>query len=210
MGMSPARKTLARLAVVLGAAACGSDSPSPITPSSASSATSYTLSGTVRRESGEPLHQALIHLNPSELNSPRVLSDAAGRYSISVRNEHRTTHQLTVGRDGYVPQQWELRAFVGDVVRDFRLRPGVHLSGQTSEAQGSPIEGVRVEVLSGPDAGLSRVSGATGLFFFGYVTPGHLNLRASKAGYTTVESQVDATTFLGLVRFTLGRSEALP
>jgi hypothetical protein len=50
-----------------------------------------------------------------------------------------------------------------------------------------PEPGVRIEVVSGPDAGTFATTGRDGAFALGGVAPGTLDLRATKSGYQPTE-----------------------
>jgi hypothetical protein len=53
-----------------------------------------------------------------------------------------------------------------------------------------PVLGVRIEVVSGPDAGTSATTGPDGGFALGGVAPGTFDLRATKGGYPPTELRV--------------------
>jgi hypothetical protein len=161
----------------------------------------YTLSGTVRDEIGVPLAGATLAWGQDPRESSFVLTttDAQGYYQLV--GLFAVTHTVYVSKPGYLPVS-EAVTVSGDAMKDFALRPGVIVSGKVSEAGVGGLNGVTVSVISGPNAGVQETSRGPvdGAFQLPPVLPGDFTIRASKAGYDTVEQQVHASvnTYLNI------------
>jgi hypothetical protein len=161
--------------------------PSPVTP-----AKTYLVSGTVRDPDGLPLEGASVAIRIMfSKTSPRLLTstDARGAFSGPLP---AGVYDMEVTKPGFAATNGGV-AVPNDVTLDVTLRPGVHLSGVVSELGVGPLDGVRVEVVSGPDAGRFTTTGSGVAGSFGLnLLPGDFTIRASKSGYDPLERLVSA------------------
>jgi hypothetical protein len=177
---------------------CGSSNPA--NPTSASTPTgpstvpkpAYTLSGTVRDDAAAPLQGASVYigLDPRRPGTGGGQTDAQGQYVIS--GLAGGTQPYGVSKPGYVRISGTV-SIGQELVKDFTLRPGVSVGGQTSELGVGPLGGVTITVTSGPNTGVQTTSTSWGVYGLGPIAPGDLTLRASKPGYDSVERTVHAT-----------------
>jgi hypothetical protein len=118
---------------------------------------------------------------------------AEGRFSGRLPNG---SHILSVTRPGFRALRREGVIVEGDnITIDATLQPGVIISGTVSEPGADRVDGVTIEIVSGPNAGsktTSRASPFRGAYSFDYLAPGEMRLRASKPGYDVVEQSIDA------------------
>lgn len=188
------------------AAGCREAPTAPPAPPSAPSAPSpppsppagFTVAGTVRAATtGEPLSGVSVYQVFGGKGSPSTVTDSAGRYRISLTRSEK----LRAQKSGYVPVDTDKPVTAGGTY-DFELRPGVRIGGRTEERGVGTLGGVRVEILSGPDAGVETTSTSWGSYSLPYVAPGVFRIRASKDGFDRVEVDVD-TAITTSVNFTM-------
>lgn len=153
----------------------------------------YTLSGTVRDDAGVPLQGATLSygVDPRQSTYVSTTTDAQGYYQLA--GLFARTDTVYVFKPGYLSTS-ETVAIGGDTVKDFVLRPGVIVDGKVSEAGVGGLNGVTITVISGPNAGVQTTSTGPvdGAFRLPPVLPGDFTIRASKAGYETVEQSLQA------------------
>jgi hypothetical protein len=189
-------------------ASCGGDSPAPIptgpppvitppstpAPPAPTPAPTFVVSGTVRDDRGAPVAGAQVYggaLYSKTGPGFSTTTTAAGAYSGSLP---AGTWQLSVSRPGfdtYISNSFQV---VASTTVDVTLKPGVLVHGRVAEQDVGPLAGARIEVLSGPNAGQSTVTGPPGVpGSYGLnVLPGEFRIRASKEGYEPVERLVTA------------------
>ena len=186
------RSFLCALLVAVGA--CGSETPPTSTSPTPAPDNYYTLSGTVRDEAGAAVQGADVYVNrdPRRLGFGHAITDVNGRYFVS--NLFAGKQAVFVSKPGYLRIEETIEIADG-TVKDFSLRPGVIVGGQTVEAGVGPLIGVTITVTSGPSAGLQTTS-APPLAGFSLppMLPGEFTIRASKAGYDSVDRTVQAMT----------------
>ncbi len=182
---------------------CGSDKPAePPTPTSPTPALNYTLSGTVRDDAGAPLQGASVYVggDPRRRGFGSAQTDAQGQYFISGLAGGQQPYW--VSKPGYVSLSGTVS--IGEqLVKDFSMRPGVVVSGRTSEVGVGPLGSVTIAVISGPNAGVQVTSTSWGAYGLPPIAPGDFTLRASKAGYESIDRSVHATVDTPSTDFTL-------
>jgi hypothetical protein len=97
---------------------------------------------------------------------------------------------------GYVDPQRPI-TLTADTTLDFALdRVRVSLYGVVNEAAPcrGAIQDARVEIVNGPDAGVSVSSTSNGYRFARIINWGRFTLRASKAGYVPLEISMDVAS----------------
>lgn len=188
-------------ALVVALAGCGSETatnttaPTPTTgsPIPVPQHGPYTLSGTVRNQVGVPLQGADVYVgyDPRRSGFAEGETDPQGHYVVSGLFAGR--QPVFVSKPGYLRIQEDVEIGEG-TVKDFTLRPGVIVSGKTVEAGVGPLNGVTITVTSGPNAGVQDTSRGPvdGSFRLPPVLPGDFTIRASKAGYDSVDRAVHA------------------
>lgn len=170
----------------------------PSAPSAPAPPAGFTVTGTVRATTtGEPLSGVSVYQVPGGKGSPSTLTDAAGHYRISLT----MSDKLRAQKSGYVPVDTATAVTAGGTY-DFELRPGVRIGGRTEERGVGALGGVRVQILTGPDAGVETTSTSWGSYTLPYVLPGVFRIRASKDGFDRVEVDVD-TAITRSVHFTM-------
>lgn len=107
---------------------------------------SYAISGTVvDAVSGEAIRRALVNLSGGA-QQIAVLSDASGRFSFE--NLPNGMYRLAATRPGYFNKRnAELAVTIGDQSPGsvkLSLVPGSSIEGQIKNAQGEPLEGIRI------------------------------------------------------------------
>ena len=188
------------LALTLAAACGGENANSPLAPSTTgpfqcAPRAAATVSGNVHDPAGRPIQGAEVVLAILSLicgTSARATTDAAGNYQ--TRADIVDGYQLQVTKPGFNDFRVGSYPVRGDTVLDVTLQPGATISGVVSEFGVGPLDGATVEVISGPDAGAStqtRVVAGVAHYSLN-VLPGDVTLRASKAGYDSVERLVHA------------------
>jgi hypothetical protein len=173
----------------------GGETKPPTAPSpTPTPAATYTVSGTVRDDAGVPLVDASVAGGALYSKTGPIFvtqTDAAGQYR---GNLPRGTYQLSVNKPGFEAFSLNDVPVSGDTVVDVTLHPGVYVIGKVRELGVDVLDDVKVEVVSGPNAGRSTLTGhpIAGQYFLDHLTPGELRLRASKEGYEPVEQVVNA------------------
>ena len=186
------RSFVCALLVALGA--CGSETPPTSTSPTPVPQNYYTLSGTVRDEAGAAVPGADLSVgrDPRRLGYGHAITDVNGRYLVS--NLFAGTQPVFVSKPGYLRIEETIEIADG-TLKDFSLRPGVIVGGRTVEAGVGPLIGVTVTVTSGPSAGLQSTSAPPlAGFSLPAMLPGEFTIRASKAGYDSVDRTVQAMT----------------
>jgi hypothetical protein len=148
---------------------------------------SVTLSGSIKDERGALLAGASIWARDSKFGHS-TKSDSSGRYRIDgLPSGIRAP--VSVNLDGYEAAQTDVT--LADMTLDFTLRfQGFSVSGRTSEPALGPLGRVKVEVISGTNAGASTISPSWGTYGLQHLLPGTFTLRASKAGYDSIERTI--------------------
>ena len=191
-------------ALMLALVGCGSERlPNTTSPTPDPQHGPYTLSGTVRDEAGAPLQGAELYVgyDPRRPGFGEATTDLQGHYLVSGMFAGR--QPVFVSKSGYLRIS-EMIEIAEGAVKDFTLRPGVIVSGRTVEVGVAPLNGVTITVTSGPNAGVQTTSnGPLGGFSLPPVLPGDFTLRASKAGYDSVDRPVHATADTYLEDITL-------
>lgn len=199
------------IVVVLNAAFALSCSDAPRTPSAptpvppVTTTPTYAVSGTIRDDADRPLSG--VQVGVGQLFSkfgPRfqTTTDDMGRYAGRLPIG---SHTLSATKPGFRPLSGAAVVVSGDTIFDATLRPGVIVSGLVNELGADRLTDVKIEILTGPHARQSAMSGhipGTRDYSFGYLTPGQFRMRASKEGFDTVERDVTATVDT-TVNFTL-------
>jgi hypothetical protein len=147
----------------------------------------------VRDEAGARLQGADVYVgyDPRRPGFGAATTDLQGHYLVSGLFAGR--QPVSVSKPGYLRISDMIEIAEG-AVKDFTLRPGVIVSGRTVEAGVGPLNGVTITVTSGPNAGVQTTSsGPLGGFSLPPVLPGDFTVRASKAGYDSVDRAVHAT-----------------
>lgn len=210
------RRVFLALAATLTMLACGGSPPSELAPSpvstSAGAATPSTVSvsGTVRGANG-PLPDATVELEGPSRYDTR--SDAAGAYRFS--QVERGEYVLRASSPGYANAEWPV-AIDADMARDVPLQPAssssssdsarYRLYGRIVDRLDGSIGGAKVELVSGPDAGVAVSSTNPALYEFRNLRAGTYQVRVSREGYQTrdVQQNLVADTELNI------RLEATP
>jgi hypothetical protein len=171
---------------------CGTGTTAAPTPNSASptlvTKSPYTLSGTVRDEVGAPVQGADVYVG-YDLRRPGFgegETDPQGRYVVS--GLLAGIQPVLVSKPGYLRTHEDVDIQVG-TVKDFTLRPGVIVSGKTLEAGVGGLNGVTITVAGVETTSTGPVDGS---FQLPSVLPGDFTIRASKAGYDSVDRTVHA------------------
>jgi hypothetical protein len=181
-------------ALLLALVACGSESPRTTTsPTPDPQHGPYTLSGMVRDQAGAPLQGAELDVgyDPRRPGFGVAITDLQGHYLVP--GLFAGKQPVSVYKSGYLKISDTIDIADG-TVKDFTLRPGVIVSGRTVEFGVGPLNGVTITVTSGPNAGAQTTSGGPlGGFSLPPVLPGDFTIRASKAGYDSVDRALHAT-----------------
>ena len=178
-----------------------SASPSPVVPTPTppgAPATTYTVSGTVVDGDGKPVEGATVFVGvPDPRRGGATFStttDAQGRFRGALPSG--SFYSFQVSKPGYESVSRMGVSVSGDTVLDVTLNVGIRIFGNVTEAGVvGPLDDVTIEVLSGPSAGRSALTGQPpGKYLLEHVLPGEFTLRARKTGYDPVEQTVRATT----------------
>src|SRR5438874_6782061 len=163
--------------VVLGVS-CG-DGRATASATTSPTAILYTVSGTVREAAGTPVPDAEVifgNATGAKSGQPSFITktDGAGRYSGRIP-PGREAYGILVRKPGFEPKVQTGISVLADTMVDVIVRPGALVSGRVT-APDSPVlgvSGVSVEVLSGPNAGRSTISGPAGIgsYSLGYLVP---------------------------------------
>jgi hypothetical protein len=169
--------------------------PAAVTPTTTTPAATYTVSGTVRDDRGTPLGGAAVAGGvPYSKFGPAfsTQTDPAGQYRGKLP---KGTYALSVSKPGFEVFWRDGITVSGDTVVDVTLHPGVYVAGGVRELGVDSLDDVKVEVVSGPNAGRSTLTGhpRAGQYFLDHLLPGEFRMRASKEGYESVEQVVNAT-----------------
>jgi hypothetical protein len=154
-----------------------------------------SLSGEVRvrrTEFGERVAGARVEITSGPDAGRSAISDSMGRYRIDSLATGVVNVRVT--SPGYV-EEVTTAALCGDRQMEIRLTPAnSRFEGTVLDATSGlvPLEGVTVEMVSGPLAGQTAVTTANGQYTFTGVY-GTFTARASKIGYTTEERTVRVT-----------------
>jgi len=213
VSVPPQRRAFLALAVTLATLACGGSpqsgvSPSPLSVSSvAGTATpsKFSISGTVRGADG-PLPDARVELDGPGRYDTRT--DAAGVYRFS--QVERGEYVLRASSPGYANAEWTV-AIDADMARDVPLQPAspsssssdsarYRLYGRITDRWDGSINGAKVELVSGPDAGVAVFSMNPALYEFRNLRAGSYRVRVSREGYqtSTVQQELIADTELNI------------
>ena len=162
----------------------------------------HTVTGRVYDDSGRPLPEARVELvrqSDARLLVPRssATADADGVYELT--GVPAGEHSLASQHEGFVRQVRDLTVVEGENRLDFRLRPGLAVSGRVVDETGAPVDGAEVALVGhGSMPGLGRgteTSDEAGAFRIEGVEPGSYRLMAQKSGFaaTTAEEPVEVT-----------------
>jgi hypothetical protein len=180
--------------------------PSPVLSSAgAATPSTFIVSGTVRGANG-PLPDASVELEgPSRYNTH---TDAEGIYCFS--EVARGEYLLRASSPGYANAEWPV-TIDADTARDVPLQPTsspspssdsarYRLYGRIVDRWDGSVNGARVELVSGPDAGVAVFSANPALYEFPNLRPSMYQVRVSREGYQTrdVQQQVLADTELNI------------
>ena len=186
------------LAAAVTAFACSSDSRSTSTPSPAAPTPrpvyTGTLSGTVRDNTGTPIASVSVYVgvDPRLGGTGGAQTDVQGQYAIT--GLRAGSQQVSVSKPGYIRVSDAVVIGV-QLVKDFALGSGVILGGRTTELGLLPLSGATISVISGPNAGTETTSYAAGVgggWTLPPILPGDVTLRASRAGYDSIDRAVHA------------------
>ena len=207
------RRAFLALAVTLATLACGGSPQSGVTPSplSVSSAAGtatpakFSVSGTVLGAIG-PLPDASVELDGPGRYDTRT--DAAGVYRFS--QVERGEYVLRASSPGYANAEWPV-AIDADTARDVPLQPAssppsssdsarYRLYGRITDRWDGSVNGAKVELVSGPDAGAAVFSTNPALYEFRNLQAGRYQVRVSREGYQTrdVQQELVADTELNI------------
>jgi hypothetical protein len=182
-----------------------SPSPSPsLSPGAVAPTINYQVSGTVRDGEGAPVGGASVFVGViSKWPTPRfsTTTDATGTFRGDLPSG---SYQVLVTKPGF-EDVFRSVSVSGDTVFDLTIRAGIYIVGKVLEVGVGPLDDVTVEVISGPGTGRSTLTGhpIAGQYLLDHLLPGDLTLRASKAGYETLEQTVRAMTNIGNIDFSL-------
>ena len=205
------RRVFLALAATLTMLACGGSPPSELAPSpvsgraGAATPSTFNVNGTVRGANG-PLPDASVELDGPARYDTR--SDAAGVYRFS--QVERGEYVLRASSPGYANAEWPI-AIDADMARDVPLQPAsppsssgdsarYRLYGRITDRWDGSVNGARVELVSGPDAGVAVFSMNPALYEFQNLRAGTYQIRVSREGYQTrdVRQEVVADTELNI------------
>ena len=164
--------------------------PVPEEPKPGPAPATYVLSGQLR---ATPLNEIVPDAQIEAVHGSDVVaatSRADGTYRMT--GLIAQDYVLRVVKKGYNVQGINL-LISGDTSRDIVMdRNRVTVQGFVSRAEPcfGTIDGVRVEILDGPDAGKSDVSGLTVRYRIQSVAWGTFRMRASKQGFSLLETSV--------------------
>jgi hypothetical protein len=145
------------------------------------------LTGTVTEINGTPVASANVVVLGSPTQSGTT--DDNGEYRVTGLARGRT-FDASVSRRGYEITKGTVSLTAAENRQNFTLVPGVEVWGFTLLANGDPIPGATVEIVSGADTGKRAVTEVNGSYWFYHLQPGPMTLRASKAGYDTETQSV--------------------
>lgn len=191
---------LLKASIALTAAAalisCGSngDDRSPVAPTPVPVSDSYSITGTVSDQAGNPVEGASVSVGRLfSKTGPRVAAttNSAGRFAGTLP---AGTYEYRASRPGFEDLSGSDVVVAADTTLNLSLRPGIILSGNVIEAGVGRLDGAKVEVVDGPNAGRSMLTGGPGSmsYSFVYLLPSEFTVRVSKDGYETVEQRVSA------------------
>jgi len=158
----------------------------------------FVLSGVIKTQWGEPIGDVGINA----IHEGRIMGGAGGEGSGGVPGGYRIPtlpamdYIVRALKWGYVTQERPV-TMTGDTTLDFVLdRVRVSMSGAVKEAApcAGAIPDARVEIVSGPDAGVNALSTATGYQLKNgaqAINWGKFTLRASKTGYVPAELSIE-------------------
>ena len=151
------------------------------------------LSGLITTQWGEPIGDVGLEA----VHGGRVLGGgSSGRTGVyRIPTLPATDYIVRVRKWGYIEPQRPL-TLTGDTTLDFALdRVRVSIFGAVSEAPpcAGAIQGARLEIVSGPDAGIGASSTATG-YQLKNINWGKFRLRAAKTGYVPADVSMDVAS----------------
>lgn len=192
---------------------CGGDAssrtptgPTPPPAPTTNPPNTFSVSGTVRDDKGAPVPDATVFVGCGACKTGPGFSsttNASGFYSGRLP---AGTWDMIVRKPGYTTLSVHGGVIVSsNATRDVTLTPGVVISGRTFEDGVGELTGVRVEVLTGPDAGTTDTTGPPGVpnAWSLSVLPGAFRIRATKDGYVPVEREIHAAADMHGVDFTM-------
>jgi hypothetical protein len=209
------RRAFLALAATLTLFACAGSPESGVTPTplpastSASPATpsTFSVSGTIRGAQG-PLPDARVELEgPGRYNTR---TDAEGVYRFL--EVERGEYMLRASSPGYASAEQSL-TIDADTARDVPLQsasspspspssdpPRYRLYGRIVDRLDGSVSGARVELVSGPDAGVSVLATNPARYEFPNLRAGTYQIRVSREGYQTrdVQQNLAADTELNI------------
>lgn len=149
-----------------------------------------TISGVITTQWGEPIGDAGVEAVRDGRVAGGGTSGANGVYRIPTLPA--ADYSVRPIKWGYVAQQRPV-TLTGDATLDFVLdRTRVSIFGAVREAApcSGTVQDVRIEIVSGPDAGTGGATAANG-YQLKNINWGRFRIRASKAGYTPNEVSMD-------------------
>ena len=189
-------KGLITLMVAVVLVSCGGETntPLPAAPTPVPVSDSYNITGTVRDQAGNPVEGASVNVGRIfSKTGPRVstTTNAAGRFAGTLPPG---TYDYHAAHPGFEDLSGNGVVVAANTTLDLNLRPGIILSGNVIEAGVGRVDGAKVEIVDGPNAGRSMLTGGPGSmsYSFVYLLPGEFTVRVSKDGYEPVEQRVNA------------------
>jgi hypothetical protein len=164
----------------------------------------YQVSGTVRDGDGAPVPGASVFVGVlSKWPAPRfsTTTDAAGAFHGELP---AGSYRANITKPGYDDVFREV-SVAGDTTLNLTLLVGIDVSGNVSELGVGPLNDAIVEIISGPNAGQSTMTGRAipGRYSLQLVRPGEFTLRVRKNGYEPVQRTVQAAVDIYDVDFSL-------
>lgn len=188
---------------------CGSNvGTPPMTPAPAPSPNSYIVSGTVQDSDGVTLQGAHVFVGGDAFSVRQgapvfnTSTDASGVFRGSLP---AGLYIAEADLPGYETAENMNVRVAGPTTLNFTLHLGIKLGGRVMEAGVGPLNDVVVEIISGPNKGLSTLTGhpVPGVYLMEHVLPGDFTVRAGKIGYDSVEQTVHAAADISSLDFTL-------
>lgn len=151
---------------------------------------SVTMSGIVTDDRGSPLSGVGVSVSDGKWPH-HAITDGSGRYRFD-RLPGGLRTSVEVRLDGYRAQHTSMT--LDDMTLNFTMPfIGFVVGGRTTEVGGTPLAGVTIEAIEGPNEGVRMTSTSWGSYALSDLRPGTLKLRAGKAGYDSVERFINVS-----------------